>query len=225
MLHRIRNYICGAHSEVSVQMEKDVHNAVTKINFCLYRTGENLRQILDFIECSEKKETLEIGLKKIDNLMRYFHRVNTGRADFQCIRSALEKMGVSQMFSLKMKEASSLQDAMLNYKTSILHEFAKQLRQREEEDLKDANTNQKLFDLYFKKVELVKPEPAGEKQEDHLKQKRGTKRKYAKNDFLPIKRRLTAVDYKKMRMQGYCFAFQYKNCKRGNSCKFKHIIY
>ena len=133
-------------------MEKDVHNAVTKINFCLYRTGENLRQILDFIECSEKKETLEIGLKKIDNLMRYFHRVNTGRADFQCIRSALEKMGVSQMFSLKMKEACSLQDAMLNYKTSILHEFTKQLRQREEEDLKDANTNQKLFDLYFKKL-------------------------------------------------------------------------
>ena len=217
MLSRAISYFFGKPDEVKTQLEQDVSSAVKKLRLSLVGTGESIKHVFHSLECSESKEAVEVGLKKLDNLMRYFLRLSIGRQGFPIVRAALLKLGVSRKFNLHLTEASTLEDAVHKYKIDVLHECSQQLMQICNEDQRQDKLNNDLISSYFTNVDYVKANHGkvdeenlvidnsfktkhGEVEKEKLvKGKRGSKRKYTQNDSLPVKRSRLSTYYKNMK--------------------------
>ena len=242
MLSRAISYFFGKPDEVKTQLKQDVSSAVKNLRLSLVGTGESIQYVFHSLESSESKEAVKVGLKKVDNLMRSFLRLSIGRQGFPIVRAALLKLGVSKKFNLQLTKASTLEDAIHKYKIDVLHECSQQMRQIYNEDQRQEKLNNDLISRYFRNVDYVKANNGevdvenlvidnsfktkhGELEEKLVNGKRGSKRKYTQNDSLPVKRSRLSTYHKNMKKAGLCYKFQFGKCKRGTSCKFKHIIY
>ena len=134
MLSRAISYFFGKPDEVKAQLEQDVSSAIKKLRLSLVGTGERINHEVHFMEYSESKEAVKVGLKKVDNLIRSLLRLSIGRQGFPIVRAALLKLGVSRKFKLQLTKASTLEDAIHKYKIDVLHECSQQLRQIYNED-------------------------------------------------------------------------------------------
>ena len=83
--------------------------------------------------------------------MRFFKRISTRDDNFGKVRSAIERVGVSDMFLENLKKGCSLEIAIENYKVKVLQNLAVQKMIREREDAQIKKQDENLFERFLPK--------------------------------------------------------------------------
>ena len=146
---------------------------------------------------------------------------------YGCIRSVLEKYETSLKFVSNMKSASSLEDALLRYKTEVVQTLSCDLRKCREEDIRRSTLDRELIQRFFAQ------QTSTTEQEEELKEvtsadRKSYKRKISMIDCSPDtsrSRKMRSTKYNDLTRKQVCMYYQDRKCNRGKACRFKHIAF
>ena len=98
----------SVQSNKSSPVNRDVEEAVRKIQNTLDERNDNFCSVFRDLECSETKEQVIAGLKKLNALMRHFRRIVPQQEHFKVIRKTIQELGVSEKFEANLQREYTL---------------------------------------------------------------------------------------------------------------------
>lgn len=217
----LKNLLFGVEDS-RVQLERDLKSAIAETEVFTAKTGESLCGILKNIECAKKGIDVNVGFQKLNEVMRSFKRISTRSDDFEKVKGAIKRVGVSDLFYANLQKGYSLDAGIERYKVHILQNLALQEMVREREDTLIMKQDENLFKRFLPSCKSLKRKLAVERKNVKGKSK---KRRLQRQSKRRNKNGYSAQEWFTMRQKGICFYFPRGNCKRGELCNFKHIKY
>ena len=218
MIREFVNKLIFGVDDSTIQLERNLKSVVAKTEMITARIGESLCGILNNIECADNGIDVQLGFDKFDEVMRFFKRISTRDDNFGKVRSAIERVGVSDMFLENLKKGCSLEIAIENYKVKVLQNLAVQKMIREREDAQIKKQDENLFERFLPKSGKRKIAVEIENHEGKSKKRRKLRRSNSRKQ-----KGYSAQKLMTMRRKGICFYFPRGTCRRGELCKFKHM--
>ena len=151
--------------DINHNINKNIKDAINKMQLALILDKQTLWGVFHEIECAQDRKGVEIGFPKINNYLRYLLRIQPATESYRAVRTALEKIKTSAMFSDHLKRAFSLEEALTNWKRNVLQNLSFQLQLRYEEDLRSMKLDRLLLKRYL-------PEPSFKMEKDDKIQER-----------------------------------------------------
>ena len=199
------------------QQDEDISDAVSEASKVLEGMGQGLKKMLISVECATNKEEIELGFDQINNILRMFLRLSTGRKAFKAVREAIKSLGISPTFEEHLMRSFNLEEAILGWKIFVLQKSWTRLKNREEENKRMKTEDNELISRFFpnnkrnhKRAEVNIQGP------NHVKKRRRLNKAQKRTGF-------TAKQFSTMKRKGICYYFQGSNCQKGDSCQYKHL--
>ena len=220
MIRDFVNRLIFGFDDSRIQLERNLKSAIAKTEMITARMGESLFGILKNLECAEDGNIVQLGFDKLNEVMRVFKRISPRDDNFKRVRSAIESVGVSDMFFEELKKGFSLENVIENYKVKVLQNLAVQEMVREREDAQIKKQDENLFKRFLPSGKSGKRKISGlvENHDGKSKKQRKLRRSNSR-----IEKGYSGQELMIMRRKGICFYFPRGTCKRGKLCKFKHI--
>ena len=155
-------------------------------------------------------------MKRVNHVKRIFFRVVPGRHRFVRPKKALKQLGISKKFNDHLEKAWTLEDAILKWKLSWLQDLRVRIAQKKAEDILDDKIDEELIDTFLPHSDNSN---AGGIEELEVKYTLRKRRKLKKGSIGVF----TSIEFNDMKRKGVCFRYQKNNCRRGTTCKFKHV--
>ena len=95
ILEFLKNLLFGVEDSTA-QIQRDLISAVAETEVFTAKTGESLCGILKNIECAKNGIDVNLGFEKLNEVMRTFKRISTRYDDFQKVKRAIKRVGVSE---------------------------------------------------------------------------------------------------------------------------------
>ena len=218
MFRDVLNYLFKGAPDAGVQLEEDIKNSVAEVKLYVANTEETLKDLFLSAELAQNKEEITPRLKKVNHVKRIFLRVVPGRHGFDRLRKALKQVGISEKFNEHLDKAWTLEDAIMKWKLSLLQDVRIRITQKKAEDILDNKIDQELIDRFLPHSDNSNAES---KEQIEVKYTQRKRRKLKKGSIGVF----TSIKFNDMKRKGVCFRYQKNKCRKGNSCKFKHVRY
>ena len=205
-------------------MSSIIADAIENVQLVLDGSNETLLQVLCETESTESQAGIEIAFDKLNDTMRYLLRVDQGREHFSHIRGALMSFDLTKRFTDHLLRGSSLGEAIRGYKTEILQNVSYNLRKRKREDLEFKETDQELIHRYLDGL-CTTPEKKKRNKVDHNQGSCKRRRILAESPRHIENGSAAYVNDHCGSKAKVCSKFVNGNCRRGNSCYYKHEGY
>ena len=111
--------------------------------------GQGLKELLISVECATNKEDIELGFDKINNILRLFFSLSSGRKAFKAVREAIKSLGISATFEEHLLRSFKLQEAILGWKMFVLQKSWTRLKNREAENRRMKSEDTELISRFF----------------------------------------------------------------------------
>ena len=175
-----------------------------------------MKDLFHSAELAQNKEEITPRLKKVNHVKRIFLRVVPGRHGFECLKKALKQVGISEKFNYHLDKASTLEDAIMKWKLSLLQDLRIRITQKKADDILDNKIDEELIDRFLPNSDNSNAEGNEEVEVKYTQRKRRKVKKGSIGVF-------SSIEFNDMRRKGVCFRYQKNRCLKGNSCKFKHV--
>ena len=130
LFKKVRDIIVPSSQGRVTKSEYDVLLAIAKKKM-LRTNGTNFYDICLAVECSESKDELHEALIPFDRIMRVFRIAASDQAQHRRILNALKTFGCTERLSYHMESTTSLHEAIIGYKTTVVHKLATTSQQLE----------------------------------------------------------------------------------------------
>ena len=218
-------FLSGDDADLNVS--KNVKDALSKMQCALILEKQTLWSLFLEIECAQDRKGVEIGFPKINNYLRYLLRINPATESYKVLRTELEKIKTSAKFSGHLKRASSLEEALTNWKTDVLQDLSFKVLKCREEDLRRNKLDRQLLKRYLPELsskiqndDKIQERPKLYRESSKRRRIRGNSgddRKYGNTS------RHNYFD--EMWRKKMCIDFKDGKCRRGSACRFEHSDY
>ena len=131
LFKKVRDIIVPSSQGRVTKSEYDVLLAIAKTKKMLRTKGTNFYDICLAVECSESKDELHEALIPFDRIMRVFRIAASDQAQHRRILNALKTFGCTERLSYHMESTTSLHEAIIGYKTTVVHKLATTSQQLE----------------------------------------------------------------------------------------------
>ena len=112
-------------------------------------TNESLHGICIKIEAATSKQGLLKAFRGFDRILRIFLEVFDGQEHDQLLRRAVSSLGASPCFRDFLESPILLQEAITEYKTTVVRNLASSLQSRKEKASLDEEANSRLFSQFM----------------------------------------------------------------------------
>ena len=216
--------IFSSDNSANVNTDQNMKDAIKKTQLALFNSKKTLSCVLMEIECAQSRKDLEIGFKKINNYLRYLLRVQPATENYGGVRAALGQIVTSEKFSSHLQRSSSLEEALISWKTDVVQNLSFEIQKYYERDMTRDKLDRELMQRYLPEVSLTKEEESSDniKSQYWRSSKRRKRMSDSDNDWNSRKKSRHENHSRDWR-KNICVDFQAGKCRRGKSCRFEHI--
>lgn len=212
------------HADVSIG--KRVKDAIDKMHFALYNDTQTLTCIFFEIECAESRREIEIGFTKLNKYLRFLLRVQPARESYGTVRAAVENLKTSEKFTAHLKRSSSLEEALKRWKTEVVQELSFQIQNYSEEERNRTKFDRELLQHYLPEISLTNERKVKYQKIQKQYQKRSRRSRRVEDTYIHKKaeKKARTAGHDQILPKRVCIHFKEGKCKRGQACRFQHII-
>ena len=127
--------------------------AVEEVRALFTGTNDTFHGTCMKIEAATSKQGLLMAFRRFDRIMRIFLEVFSGQEHDQLIRQAVSSLEGSPCFRGFLGSSTCLQEAVTDYKTTVVRDLANSLQTRRQQADVDEEANSKLFSQFIPVVE------------------------------------------------------------------------
>ena len=127
----------------------DIEVASHKIRLVLSNDKATLRDLCLSIECVENKDDLKLAFNRLNRIIRILLVAAPSIEYNGKIVEVLRELKCSVKFMYHLKSASTVRQAVINYKTEVTKELVGKIRQTEVLVLQDDSFDEKLISTFF----------------------------------------------------------------------------
>ena len=204
-----------------------VKDAIGKMQLALQIDKKILRCVFFEIESAQTRRGLEVGFKRLNYYLRYLLRVQPATESYGTVRAALETFTTSARFAAHLKMSFSLEEALIRYKTDVVQDLSFQIRKYCEEEDKRNKLDRELLDRYLPETSITMEKEKNGKEKQKQYQARSKRKRSLENSHIDRntgKKKARPSDDIETRRKKVCIYYPQGKCKRGQACKFEHII-
>ena len=218
------NFHSDKHADVSIG--KRVKDAINKMQIALYIDRETLTCIFFEIECAESRRGVEIGFTKLNKYLRFLLRVQPATESYGTVRAAVENLKTSEKFTAHLKRSSSLEEALKRWKTQVVQELSFKIQNYCEEERNRNKFDRELLQHYLPETSLANEREVKYQNLEKQYQKRSKRSRGVEDSGIHRKteKKTRTADRDQVRPKKVCIYFKEGKCKRGQACRFQHII-
>ena len=236
------NYFLKTDTSADEGLLQNVERASAKAVRVLKTQGKTLSEVMLMAEYADSVEEVTSSFNLVNEVMLVFYSDLIIRNRFGMIKQCLKKLGVTARFAGFLQRASSLREALEEWKTKVATYVSNMQRfrlseQRLNNDF-DEELKRRLFSNSAPQAPLLKRPRAPKsplltmdeklvhpkKVEKEISKKRRKEKGSASRDDRGKRVKLSSGrDYNKLTSRSLCFDYQLDKFSRGEKSRYKHI--
>ena len=218
------NFRSGNHANVS--NGKSIKDAMEKMKLALYIDKKTLRFVFFETECAETRRGVEIGFENVNHYLRFLLRVQPANERYGTVCGELETVKTSEKFTAHLKRSSSLEEALQSWKTDVVQDLSFQIEKYREEDRNRNKWDRELLQRYLPETSLAMEREVNDEeiQKQYRKSSKRSTRMEDSESYTKTKKKARQSNHVGIRREKVCIHYKEGKCKRGQSCKYEHII-
>jgi len=128
----VLSWVFQSRQETSRKPGGEILLAVKQVQKLLNKKGETFSDICFAVECAESKDELHAAFEPFNRIMRIFRIAIQDKEENKVLISALKTLKCSERFTLHMESSSSIQDAIIGYKSAVAKKMEDSFQQRQQ---------------------------------------------------------------------------------------------
>ena len=145
----VKDIISEAAGLPAAKAKENIDMAIRELTRIMTVSGDTLFKICTKAEAAVTGSEAKAVFKQLNSLMRILLEAAPGLEHDRLLRQALETIKVSEKFALAVSTATTIKNAIREYKVGILQRLARSIRQRELLQRQDDEMDAELFSTFL----------------------------------------------------------------------------
>ena len=160
VIEQVSSLLTAADAGATVLADDHIKLLLQEVKKLLGTTGSSFPTLCHAIESASSREDMRTAFKNFNVFARFILEAATTPQNMVLVRRAFLTMGVSKRLTSSLESATTIREALMNYKTAALQELSIALRRKENQARRDDLQDAELFSQFL-------PEPVSPISSDH----------------------------------------------------------